>query len=67
MGIGVELCWPYRAQEKGAVSGPVINELMPIHIPLVGAQGTVDINGKRLQVAQIVRHSLRKQLLGLAE
>ena len=23
MGIGVELCWPYRAQEKGAVENLV--------------------------------------------
>ena len=50
--------------EQGAVAHPVVDILPAIHIPLVGAIGTLDKNGKRLHASVIVGHAIREEILG---
>src|SRR5262249_14661309 len=50
--------------EQGTVAHPVVDILPAIHIPLVGAIGALDKNGKWLHAAVIVRDAVRKEMLG---
>ena len=42
------------AQQQRPVAGPVVDQLVAVHVPLAGALGAVEVDGERLQVAQVV-------------
>src|SRR5437899_3055839 len=40
---------------------------MPVDVPFVRTLGPIDVDRERLQVAQVVRHTIREEALCLAE
>src|SRR5437870_627934 len=52
------------SQEQRPVTRPIIDQFMPVHIPLVRPLGQMDVDRKRLQITEIVRDPARKKFLG---
>ena len=50
------------AQQQGAMPGNIVNKLVAVHIPLVGADAVGQIQGKGLGIAVIVGNAAGKNL-----
>src|SRR5262249_38211699 len=48
-------------QQNGTVAGPVVDQLVPVHVPLVRPSGPLDVDREWLQVTQIVRDAVEKE------
>jgi len=49
-------------QEQGAVAHPVVNKLLPIHIPLPGPLGLLNVKGEGIYVASVMGYPCGQHL-----
>src|SRR5579884_274402 len=53
--------WMAMAQQQRPVAGPVVDQVVAVHVPLMSALGPIDVDRKRLQVTEVMCDPAGKQ------